>query len=1067
MAGRIWLDKDGKVLVNSAGRVFLSDTCCCGTVKGTCWQLYSATVITGQDSVLSWSEPVFVDYQCATTPILGRDTGWKWARDASVATAWYPHPGSCDVCSTPLGADYPNIQPGCSTNKIVFWPVVCGSGYFYRASVVTYSRLRDDQGNAVGWATLGTAVMPNWRLTDLTPDDVGDTVYSQILDSYPCPIFFPRRLATIADPNNTIPYSCWNSKYGGATQFSTITVYSSGAGSKDVTMLANGVGIVWNCNRLDYALEGQGLMQLSKIGSRYTAFPLPVLKMTSYYFEAGCPLDNIYFRPSEWGSLELEVGTTWSASYDMFPSLKWTADDWFSPYIGCTADRVALGGWANPSACSSLVRELPAAGISETMMPGWCEYIWVSCEVPMAELVDRYIDKAVAGTVLVPPTIVITHTKCVTNWYRIIGRSWEGCPKDEPGIFKNWTTMYEGTPGQIPTHMLLDTIMPFQDGVVPFGGLKTLLHEDDDAIAAGSTVWRPFSQALGDGHWYSFSLLNYNNYPSWRSEMCSTAFEPVSVEVPHIAWRASDMARLAYPGEANVASASLGWPLGSLYFVGTGGEGWTHSSMGYMRLYSRPFVFPEADVNPKIVTDYIVISEAPTTVILKDFNNNPITYNANTTGLLITGDLNDIARFPGSYLAGICLSYHSTYLTSFTITDGPWGNRVVHTVTELEYTTFRCSEFNTGDVILGSIADDGWVVDKWKACGGSGVSLWPFVRYSTVPDDLVICNVGDTYVYSRHTICSDGEHTAGTISFNGYPDWLYAPYACAYKVNPKLPLDFLQISENMFKPTGLYTCICDYNVTFEWSRHNFTSERCQSKEYQDIFYEDYFVTVFCIYSRYINNETVGKLYAALASCRSNGTCTCSVIVKGSYYNYYSSNGGYVEAKSERVGVYDYTAIGVDTFSVFIAPIANSLGYAPALYSALSYRLYSHTVVIPVSVHLSEYYATRDYLADPWTVKTDTVSEYLRNTTKFVVVNDYTLTQAMPLRYVYDAWAPVHRGSIIESVVTFGEANVSFVAYSGTLESYYYRVSRGTTSECTRADTAYGLNVKYALTAHIY
>ena len=83
------------------------------------------------------------------------------------------------------------------------------------------------------------------------------------------------------------------------------------------------------------------------------------------------------------------------------------------------------------------------------------------------------------------------------------------------------------------------------------------------------------------------------------------------------------------------------------------------------------------------------------------------------------------------------------------------------------------------------------------------------------------------------------------------------------------------------------------------------------------------------------------------------------------------------------------------------------------------------------------------------------------------MNDNALTQAMPLRSVYDAWAPVHRGSIIESVVTFGEANVSFVAYSGTLESYYYSVSRGTTREYTTAYTAYGLNVKYALTAHIY
>ena len=67
MAVRVWLDKDGRVLVSPEGNVYLSEECCCAKEPDptVCWQLYSATVTTSEDgSSKGWSEPWMVDYTC-------------------------------------------------------------------------------------------------------------------------------------------------------------------------------------------------------------------------------------------------------------------------------------------------------------------------------------------------------------------------------------------------------------------------------------------------------------------------------------------------------------------------------------------------------------------------------------------------------------------------------------------------------------------------------------------------------------------------------------------------------------------------------------------------------------------------------------------------------------------------------------------------------------------------------------------------------------------------------------------------------------------------------------------
>lgn len=1067
MAGRIWLDKDGKVLVNSAGRVFLSDTCCCGTVKGTCWQLYSATVITGQDSVLSWSEPVFVDYQCATTPILGRDTGWKWYGFGAynrVATAWYAHEGSCAVCSSPLGAEYPDLSPDCDHRRLfnAADPMRYIGGRIGVFSVVTYSRLRDELGDVVGLQALGTMLVPNWRLTDVTPDDSDDLVYSQV--PHPsaryCYGILDYSLA-VADQNNTYLHGAgdW---YGWSTDITYHTVYSTcGA----VAMLANGVGLVGSPAWDRYALDGQGAMLLTEVGSRYSAVPDEVISVSSATVTLGCPLASVMFGANQWGNLEIGIS--------MY------IPDWCSKYIHVTAQRIARGGWAGTDFLSSTARELAPPGLSESMMPGWVEYVWISCDAPLSKAADYYIDAAVSGTIR-RPGMSILYTKCATNWYRVIGLSWEGCPNDGTGVFDNWTTVYTGTPGQLPTHMLLDTVIPLPTYMTPFNGISTA-HEDDDALAAGSTVWRAYSLGLGDGHYYKWTQINYDNYPAWRSELCPTVFEPVSVEVPQLAWRAADLGRLAYPGEANVASASMGWPLGNFHFAGTSGDGWTHESVSYYPIYpGYTMLFTDADMSPTIFTDYLVISKVPTTVTLRDFNDEPIIYSAKTKGLLITGDLQALGRFPGGALYNFHVMYNtpSTYFETYT-GGGIDGAVEKYTATGVRYLTGMI----TAGVLKASLMLDGLPLETWRACGGVGVSAWPLVSSLRSPADIVIYNNFSYGKYDSIGLCDNGILTTNLTGFPikaPQPDWAgELPYV-VNRAYPYVPLDYLQLNAGYVigrrigfarKVPATYTLLCDYKVDWRFSQ--------QGGSYSSVgdysVSQSYFCGLRIPYSYYLSTVTVGdvltglssRIYTVQTSCNAYFTIKMSEVSTSKYSRVYGNGDywytGYVEYKSFRTTIDTVVTTEASAYFHFYG-LSNSIGVAPVLVEIHAGNNDTQYNIDCIShIDGSSYAATRENKDSPWTVLLDTHTAY-DFAWEFPVTSRFYTNQLMPRRHVIDKWVPVYYGSVLQSMVTLGEANVSYSAYSAYKESVSNDDYYGLRSMWV---TNHGDNVKYALTAHVY
>ena len=565
MAVRVWLDKDGKVLVSPEGNVYLSEECCCLKEPDptVCWQLYSATVTTSEDgSSKGWSEPWMVDYTCmlegAGSPGAAE---WRYAGGGG-ATRWVSFPGRCSECSSPHGADRPGLNLACTAfaewfdSAGIFFDTL----YMNVATVVTYAVQRDEDGNSIGREVAGSTVIPNWRLTALTPDDTEDLIYSQVLGEARR-VYAPRWGKSIADPDKTDPYVYWN-MVGLSTATNSYTVYDGGWCPLP---LANGVSLLTVGASRHYATGGHGLMFLTMVGSRYTALPVASTAMKTVRTALGCTVQTLaHFNTDQWGHLELG----WSVG----------GDQWYDPYVHVHAHRIALGAMTPVSECSRHDRDLPRY-LTQSMAPLWREYYWISHSIPFAAAADHAIDMALSGKA-VTPNLSIYGVRCNTWWFRLIGESWDGCPKDDDGgVFQGWSVLYQGE--GCPAYRYLDKLIPMTVDAYPLVGKRTgWVHEDDDALAAGSTVWRAFSSELGDGHCYSVDRLNIHNFPSWRTNLCSNAFRPVSAEVPNLVWKGSDIGKREWADANSSAGVGGAWPIQNLWIKSTSGAGWYLSQAG-------------------------------------------------------------------------------------------------------------------------------------------------------------------------------------------------------------------------------------------------------------------------------------------------------------------------------------------------------------------------------------------------------------------------------------------------------------------------------------------------------
>ena len=172
--------------------------------------------------------------------------------------------------------------------------------------------------------------------------------------------------------------------------------------------------------------------------------------------------------------------------------------------------------------------------------------------------------------------------------------------------------------------------------------------------------------------------------------------------------------------------------------------------------------------------------------------------------------------------------------------------------------------------------------------------------------------------------------------------------------------------------------------------------------------------------------------------------------------------GYVEYRSFRTTIDTVVTTEASAFFYF-AGVSNSIGVAPVLSEIHAGKQASQYNISCIShIDGSSYAATRER-DSPWTVLLDTHTAYDFAWWFYVTSRFYT-NQLMPRRQVIDDWVPVYYGSVLQSMVTLGEANVSYSAYSAYKETVYNDDYYGLRSTWV---TNHGDNVKYALTAHIY
>lgn len=734
MAVRVWLDKDGKVLVSPEGNVYLSEECCCLKKPDPtiCWQLYSATVTTSEDgSSKGWSEPWMVDYTCLVSGSEPPGAAeWRYAQVG--ATRWVSFLGMCSECSVPHGADKPGLNVECTQLRLYMAEAGLNYSTLYMgvATVITYAVVRDENGVSVGQEVAGSTVVPNWRLTEVTPDDSDDFKYSQTLGDARR-VYAPVYKDSAVDKELLDPY--YYSRRGSTWVTNSYVVYSGGYYP---IPLENGVSLLTAGARAQYATGGQGLMSLTQVGSRFSAVPCRSTGMTSRS-SLVCEWVHtmVHFDTDQWGRVEF----AWSP----------VGDAWYRPYIHVTAHRAALGGMTPVSNCSRYERAMPIY-MSQSMAPLWREYVWVSNSVPLAEAADHAIAMALSGVDIGTPGVTLYGVKCNTWWFRLIGESWDGCPIDVGYAFGGWSRLWSSP--DTPEYRYLDTLIPVTVNTTPFGiNGNSRFHEDDDALAQGSTVFRAFSSELGDGHCYALYRLNIHNFPSWRTDLCPAAFEPVSAEVPNLIWKGSDFGKRSWAYANEQAGVGGAWPIQSFWINASSGAGWFTSQASIVTVpdYYTRFMFSSTPTLPGVL--YNGGEKLYSSQVYKVYNLAG-GYQTVTWGpCLVVTDVGG-GHLPGAQVALEALEEGGTYQYT-SMVDG---------------TMVTTKAYNSHSLIVNpydSVGLDGEVMEAWKGCdirasenfGSLHVEVDPnrWYRIWTLDSGLDVCADGG------YTYYNDSRPTSG------------------------------------------------------------------------------------------------------------------------------------------------------------------------------------------------------------------------------------------------------------------------------------------------------------------
>lgn len=116
---KIWLDSNGKVLVNSNNDPYYSEECCC---KEDCWQRYVASCVM-ENGWRQWTTPVLAGISCGRSAPNGRPD--QWVRTHDGAEIWRNRRVACDkdACFRPWPVSPPQFPCPCDP--------ICEQGFTY------------------------------------------------------------------------------------------------------------------------------------------------------------------------------------------------------------------------------------------------------------------------------------------------------------------------------------------------------------------------------------------------------------------------------------------------------------------------------------------------------------------------------------------------------------------------------------------------------------------------------------------------------------------------------------------------------------------------------------------------------------------------------------------------------------------------------------------------------------------------------------------------------------------------------------------------------------------------
>lgn len=526
MTQKIWLNSEGKVLVNSDGKPYYTEECCCLSSKLFCWVQYEARCIDADGSDVygqsgthnsdteQWTQPYKVGWSCAAEwpTNLGVVSEWTLAA-AGTARIWLNAGSDCDsaTCSEAT-ANPPAIGIPCSCNPI--WGNVAFELPYYDYGVTTIS-------GAPVWQVNGQSGASRTRVARkyLANYGTGDL------------------LTPAAAQHPSSNYGSYKVMQGNGWTFYEIP----GAG---IFVPADG-GKLWVENGTIKSL-GEGNLPVS-VGQASSAF-VSFLSV----FEPGWTAD---FASNKWGVIEIAK-----------------LDNRGAGEINMNYVMEARGGFVE---ASSVYTEHGVLGASMAGAPMYHYRCYITTVVPIADINSGNLAWALgqssAEHSLATCWAQAAALQCEEYRHLYIAAAWGNC-QDDPAKPVPFSVNSTGsnlsgafcTPPNMTAFMApCDEAYPlpyYANGNMPWDWPTTTywLHEDDEAVGPGG---QPLAipalrraNVSSDGHAYKVIQLSIDNYPSWFvSDLCSGI--PGNPEVP-----ALDFSDSAYYCNLCGSGTSCQWP---------------------------------------------------------------------------------------------------------------------------------------------------------------------------------------------------------------------------------------------------------------------------------------------------------------------------------------------------------------------------------------------------------------------------------------------------------------------------------------------------------------------------